>query len=178
MDPSVSSGGLLSPNRPMPPHLTSAVAEQILAQACENENQNAKRLRLGLEPISQPLPVGHNDAVASSPAPEAHSPVTTSTATTNSTNSGTANLFRPAFGPYQRSNNVAPPPTSIHQGKYNLFSIHFRVLNGTLFGGIEYMKCTLQIKFSCRHDRAFDSNFIVNFSNLLFEIIDHESTLG
>lgn len=42
--------------RPMPPHLTSAMAEQILAQACDNENQNAKRLRLGLEPISQPLP--------------------------------------------------------------------------------------------------------------------------
>ena len=46
-----------TPNRPMPPHLTSAAAEQILAQACENENQNAKRLRMGLEPISQPLPI-------------------------------------------------------------------------------------------------------------------------
>ena len=47
-------------SRPTPPHLTSVQAEQILAQACENESQNAKRMRLGLEPISQPLqqPVG------------------------------------------------------------------------------------------------------------------------
>lgn len=42
-------------SRPTPPHLTSVQAEQILAQACENESQNAKRMRLGLEPISQPL---------------------------------------------------------------------------------------------------------------------------
>lgn len=58
--PATASGLLLAgssgSNRPMPPHLTSAAAEQILAQACENENQNAKRLRLGLEPISQPMP--------------------------------------------------------------------------------------------------------------------------
>ena len=49
--------GVDTTNRPMPPHLTSAAAEQILAQACENENQNAKRLRMGLEPISQPVPI-------------------------------------------------------------------------------------------------------------------------
>ena len=54
---SFREAGLDAQNRPMPPHLTSAAAEQILAQACENENQNAKRLRMGLEPISQPLPV-------------------------------------------------------------------------------------------------------------------------
>ncbi|GIX79383.1 nucleolar protein 4 [Caerostris darwini] len=34
------------------PHLTSALAEQILANACENESQNAKRMRLGLKPVS------------------------------------------------------------------------------------------------------------------------------
>ena len=34
-----------------PPHLTSAAAEQILSQACDNEVQNAKRIRLGLEPL-------------------------------------------------------------------------------------------------------------------------------
>ncbi|XP_015926304.1 nucleolar protein 4 [Parasteatoda tepidariorum] len=34
------------------PHLTSALAEQILANACENESQNAKRMRLGLKPLS------------------------------------------------------------------------------------------------------------------------------
>ncbi|XP_023215988.1 nucleolar protein 4-like isoform X2 [Centruroides vittatus] len=33
------------------PHLTSPIAEQILANACENESRNAKRMRLGLKPI-------------------------------------------------------------------------------------------------------------------------------
>ncbi|XP_069127515.1 nucleolar protein 4-like isoform X3 [Argopecten irradians] len=37
--------------RPTPPHLTSATAESYLAQACENESQNAKRMRMGLEPL-------------------------------------------------------------------------------------------------------------------------------
>ena len=32
-------------------------AEQLLARACENESENAKRMRMGLEPISQPMPV-------------------------------------------------------------------------------------------------------------------------
>ncbi|XP_064624479.1 nucleolar protein 4-like isoform X2 [Lineus longissimus] len=36
--------------RPTPPHLTSAAAEGLLAQACDNESQNAKRMRMGLEP--------------------------------------------------------------------------------------------------------------------------------
>jgi len=31
-------------------------AEQILATACENESDNAKRMRIGLEPVSQPMP--------------------------------------------------------------------------------------------------------------------------
>ena len=44
-------------SRPTPPHLTSIQAEQILATACENEAQNAKRMRLGLEPVSQPNPL-------------------------------------------------------------------------------------------------------------------------
>ncbi|XP_012943198.1 nucleolar protein 4-like, partial [Aplysia californica] len=39
------------PLRPTPPHLTSAAAESLLATACENESQNAKRMRLGLEPL-------------------------------------------------------------------------------------------------------------------------------
>ncbi|CAB0020993.1 unnamed protein product [Nesidiocoris tenuis] len=43
--------------RPTPAHLTSVQAEQILAAACENESHNAKRMRLGLEPVSQPMPV-------------------------------------------------------------------------------------------------------------------------
>ena len=33
------------------PHLTSPEAESILAQACENESNNAKRMRMGLEPL-------------------------------------------------------------------------------------------------------------------------------
>ncbi|XP_022252262.1 nucleolar protein 4-like [Limulus polyphemus] len=33
------------------PHLSSPMAEQILSTACENESQNAKRMRLGLKPI-------------------------------------------------------------------------------------------------------------------------------
>nr|SVE93594.1 EOG090X05H5 [Scapholeberis mucronata] len=124
-----TSAGLLSPNsnRPMPPHLTSVVAEQILAQACENENQNAKRLRLGLEPISQPLPAGH-DTGATSPAAsqpsdtQSQSPASTSTGTivsptpsSTTTAHGTTNLFRPAFGPYQRCSN-----SSSHQGPTDL----------------------------------------------------------
>ncbi|KAK0069462.1 nucleolar protein 4-like isoform X2, partial [Biomphalaria pfeifferi] len=39
------------PLRPTPPHLTSAAAESLLATACENESLNAKRMRLGLEPL-------------------------------------------------------------------------------------------------------------------------------
>ena len=40
--------------RPTPPHLTSAAAEGILAHACENESANAKRMRMGLEPLPVP----------------------------------------------------------------------------------------------------------------------------
>ena len=41
--------------RPTPPHLTSVLAEQLLARACENEADNAKRMRMGMEPVSQVL---------------------------------------------------------------------------------------------------------------------------
>ncbi|VDI43091.1 Hypothetical predicted protein [Mytilus galloprovincialis] len=37
--------------RPTPPHLTSAAAEGLLSSACENESNNAKRMRMGLEPL-------------------------------------------------------------------------------------------------------------------------------
>lgn len=43
------------PSRPTPAHLTSIQAEKILSLACENESHNAKRMRVGLEPISQSL---------------------------------------------------------------------------------------------------------------------------
>lgn len=51
------TNGAWDATRPTPAHLTSVQAEQILAQACENESHNAKRMRLGLEPVSQPLPL-------------------------------------------------------------------------------------------------------------------------
>ncbi|XP_037789381.1 LOW QUALITY PROTEIN: uncharacterized protein LOC119584811 [Penaeus monodon] len=46
------SNGWETPSRPTPPHLTPGPAN-----ACENEAQNAKRMRLGLEPIAQPNPL-------------------------------------------------------------------------------------------------------------------------
>ena len=49
--------------RPAPPHLTSIQAEQLLAKACENESENAKRMRMGLEPISQPMPLSTHSIV-------------------------------------------------------------------------------------------------------------------
>lgn len=33
-------------------HLASAMAEQILANACKNEYKNAKRMRIGLKPLA------------------------------------------------------------------------------------------------------------------------------
>ena len=51
------SNGTWDTARPTPAHLTSVQAEQILASACENESHNAKRMRLGLEPVSQPMPI-------------------------------------------------------------------------------------------------------------------------
>lgn len=58
------------PSRPTPAHLTSVQAEQILAIACENESMNAKRMRIGLEPISQPLniPSSHSSEAQSAPS--------------------------------------------------------------------------------------------------------------
>ena len=47
------SGDKISKPRPTPPHLTSVLAEQLLARACENEADNAKRMRMGMEPVSQ-----------------------------------------------------------------------------------------------------------------------------
>ncbi|KAI9551655.1 hypothetical protein GHT06_021991 [Daphnia sinensis] len=124
------AGALPSPNRPMPSHLTSVVAEQILAQACENENQNAKRLRLGLEPISQPLPpTNEGSNVSNSPTTFAQQSETAQSSQTIPTSSGmnlsssqTTNLFRPAFGPYQRSSNNgnSQPTSSINQGPTDL----------------------------------------------------------
>lgn len=52
-------------SRPTPAHLTSVQAEQILANACENESMNAKRMRIGLDPISQTAPLSGVNTVSS-----------------------------------------------------------------------------------------------------------------
>ena len=58
--------------------MTSPHSEQVLSRACENEAENAKRMRMGMEPISQPLPiVQQSAAIATSAA------LTIGTAATN-----------------------------------------------------------------------------------------------
>jgi hypothetical protein len=138
----------------MPSHLTSVVAEQILAQACENENQNAKRLRLGLDPISQPLPPPNtNEGLANSPTTlnsqpteAVHSPqsstATTPTSTTAASPGQITNLFRPAFGPYQRSNSSTnAQPVPINQGKNSQH--HFVKLDNidATYGKLTFKAC-------------------------------------
>ncbi|KAI0220008.1 Nucleolar protein 4-like [Lamellibrachia satsuma] len=59
------------PLRPTPPHLTSAAAESILAHACENESSNAKRMRMGLDPLpAKAMSPTSTTLVADSPAPQ------------------------------------------------------------------------------------------------------------
>ncbi|XP_059089878.1 nucleolar protein 4-like [Tigriopus californicus] len=85
--------GLDSPNtRPTPPHLTSAQAEQLLARACENEAENAKRMRMGLEPVSQPMPI-----LTSAPTID----VLSCTSSTGMVSSAGATLFTAANGEKQ-----------------------------------------------------------------------------
>lgn len=65
---------VLSQFRPTPPHLTSPIAEGFLRQACENESENAKRMRKGLDPLlmSPCSKMGLNLSAASSPNPKSH----------------------------------------------------------------------------------------------------------
>lgn len=58
--------------RPTPPHLTSPIAESLLTQACENETQNAKRMRMGLEPIATTPPVKPSQPVSTMSAAQQH----------------------------------------------------------------------------------------------------------
>jgi len=62
--------GLDSSSRPTPPHLTSVVAEQLLARACENEADNAKRMRMGIEPVAQPMPLERAESPPSTNRPQ------------------------------------------------------------------------------------------------------------
>ncbi|XP_066999420.2 nucleolar protein 4 [Anabrus simplex] len=66
------TNGAWDATRPTPAHLTSVQAEQILAQACENESHNAKRMRLGLEPVSQPMPLLPSASNEGRPSPMEH----------------------------------------------------------------------------------------------------------
>ncbi|XP_055372196.1 homeobox protein 4-like [Condylostylus longicornis] len=91
-------------SRPTPAHLTSVQAEQILALACENESMNAKRMRVGLDPISQSLPINgsNNNTIVDTVAPSTNyttsggfrgTPTSTSTtvALTNNNNNNSNN---------------------------------------------------------------------------------------
>lgn len=88
------------PPRPTPAHLTSVQAEQILAIACENESMNAKRMRLGLEPISQPLNI-----------PSSHSSSDSQGVTYTTTKSMSSTSLDPTI-PLSISTNVANCKTS------------------------------------------------------------------
>ncbi|XP_063542461.1 nucleolar protein 4 isoform X2 [Cydia strobilella] len=100
--------------RPTPAHLTSVQAEHILAQACENESLNAKRMRLGLDPVSQPMPTvptpmavdtTATSAVASSflsmySINPSSAPATSTSNTTSSSHSkAAADTTRPSISP-------------------------------------------------------------------------------
>ncbi|WAR22781.1 NOL4L-like protein [Mya arenaria] len=63
------------PLRPTPPHLTSAAAESYLAQACENESINAKRMRMGLEPLpASAMPITHHPPAIGAQTPQKGTP--------------------------------------------------------------------------------------------------------
>lgn len=84
-----------SQTRPTPAHLTSVQAEQILAIACENESMNAKRMRIGLEPITHAVPAP-GSAVAAAAAAAAAAAVVAATSSgaggTSTTSAGNATV--------------------------------------------------------------------------------------
>ncbi|XP_059476293.1 nucleolar protein 4 isoform X2 [Neocloeon triangulifer] len=117
------NGASLETARPTPAHLTSVQAEQILAQACENESHNAKRMRLGLEPVSQPMPVSANER----PAPIDHF-AKAETSTTDSKDAATSKssfrpsgapptFQRPPFQPYSLMSTNGPTDLSMKSSK-------------------------------------------------------------
>ncbi|CAN8001849.1 unnamed protein product [Ixodes hexagonus] len=72
------------------PHLTSPLAEQILASACENETNNAKRMRIGLQPLGTDSDgAGRSTTPSFHPAAgvtPSHSSISTPVAVTPTTN--------------------------------------------------------------------------------------------
>ncbi|XP_065340923.1 nucleolar protein 4 isoform X5 [Cloeon dipterum] len=109
--------------RPTPAHLTSVQAEQILAQACENESHNAKRMRLGLEPVSQPMPVTASEKPApidTFPKAEPSTIDSKDAATSKPAfrQSGAAPTFqRPPFQPYNMVTTNGPTDLSMKSSK-------------------------------------------------------------
>lgn len=98
------------PSRPTPAHLTSVQAEQILAIACENESLNAKRMRLGMEPISQPLNIPSSHSTDSQNAPSLYTMAKSSTVASSAI-AATASSIDPTT-PLSISTNVANCKTS------------------------------------------------------------------
>ncbi|XP_055905491.1 nucleolar protein 4-like isoform X2 [Eupeodes corollae] len=92
--------------RPTPAHLTSVQAEQILAIACENESMNAKRMRIGLDPITQAIPLTSTTS-STSTAVTSDAPSTSTTFTSG---------FRSTPNPITSETDIMAPITTSTQG--------------------------------------------------------------
>lgn len=99
--------------RPTPPHLTSAAAESYLALACENESINAKRMRIGLEPLpASAMPTAHQALVVTSQgtSPPFHKGMTTSISLSPSNPRSDAKDIKDT----SRESSVSLPASSTH----------------------------------------------------------------
>lgn len=102
------------PLRPTPPHLTSAAAESLLSTACENESNNAKRMRMGLEP----LPASVMNAARESSNNQSQSQSSQPTSTSQSTPTAHKQTTPPPTSTIQATqsrSSPAPQPTSTPQ---------------------------------------------------------------
>ncbi|XP_075210803.1 nucleolar protein 4-like isoform X2 [Lycorma delicatula] len=109
--------------RPTPAHLTSVQAEQILAQACENESHNAKRMRLGLEPVSQPMPIipGSEPVTTRATSMDQFSPVDSKLPTSVHNNNNNNN-----------NNNIKSESPSISKTEHSISSHSGSPMNGSM----------------------------------------------
>ncbi|KAM4612438.1 nucleolar protein 4-like isoform 2-T2 [Discoglossus pictus] len=100
--------------RPTPPHLTSAMAENILAAACESESRKAaKRMRLEIYQAAQ-----EDTAPLDKPSGLAHSTYTLPAGTYSQESvyvNGSLNYSYRGFGTIGGS---VPPPTSLNTGNH------------------------------------------------------------
>ncbi|XP_055849204.1 nucleolar protein 4-like isoform X2 [Episyrphus balteatus] len=111
--------------RPTPAHLTSVQAEQILAIACENESMNAKRMRIGLDPITQAIPLTSSTS-------------STSTAVTSdapSTSTTFSSGFRSTPNPATSETDIMAPITTSTQGASSSARSSPLALSTTSVGG-------------------------------------------